>query len=104
MKIQYNTDNNIEGAERHESFFSEQINKELKRFESYITRIEVHLSDENHKKGDLKIVKCQLEGRLEGQTPISVSNEADSSKRAVSGAIDKLKTSLDTILGRLANH
>lgn len=104
MKIQFNTDKTVNGDERHEEFFSEQISKQLDRFQSHITRIEVHVTDQNGKKDGLNDIKCLLEARLEGKQPIAVSDQADTIERAVSGATDKLKASLETILGRMKNH
>ena len=48
--------------------------------------------------------RCLLEARMEGRQPIAVSHQADTYEQAVSGAIDKLKSSLDTIIGRIENH
>ena len=45
MKIQFNTDKNIEGHERLEKFFTSELEKELARFDDKVTRIEVHLGD-----------------------------------------------------------
>mgnify|MGYP003624565486 CR=1 FL=1 len=104
MKIQYNTDKTINGEERNQDFFSSQIAEELNRYESQITRIEVHVSDENGTKEGLKDIRCLLEARIEGRKPIAVSNQADTIEVAVSGAIDKLKASLETILGKLQNQ
>jgi ribosome-associated translation inhibitor RaiA len=104
MKIQFNTDKTINGDDRHQDFFTAQIAKELKRFQSDITRVEVHLSDENGKKDGKKDIRCLLEGRIEGKQPIAVSCQADNEELAISGAIDKLKTSLETIFGRISNH
>lgn len=104
MIIQYNTDKTINGDEKHQDFFNSQIADELKIYEPNITRIEVHLSDKNGKKGGLNDIECILEARLKGRKPIAVSNQADNTKFAVSGAIDKLKASLGTIIGRLQNH
>ncbi|WP_308990891.1 HPF/RaiA family ribosome-associated protein [Mariniflexile litorale] len=104
MKIQYNTDRTINGGERSQDFFSSQIAEELSRYESQITRIEVHLSDENGKKEGRNKIVCLLEARLEGRKPIVVSNQSDTIELAVSGAIDKLKASLETILGRIKNY
>jgi len=104
MKIQYNTDKTINGEERNQDFFSSQIAEELNRYESQITRIEVHVSDENGTKEGLKDIRCLLEARIESRQPIAVSNQADTIEVAVSGAIDKLKASLETILGKLQNH
>jgi hypothetical protein len=104
MKIQFNTDKTINGGERNQDFFTSQIAEELDRFESYITRIEVHLSDGNGKKEGRNDIQCLLEARLKGRKPIAVSNQADTVEQAVSGTIDKLKISLETILGRIQNH
>jgi hypothetical protein len=104
MKIQFNTDKTINGHERHEDFFTAQIDDELKIYEAEITRIEAHISDENGKKEGIKDIRCLLEARLEGKQPIAVSDQADTIEQAVSGAVGKLKASLKTILGRLQNH
>ena len=49
-------------------------------------------------------LECILEARIEGRDPIAVTCDADTAKNAVSGDIDKVKTSLETILGRIQNH
>jgi ribosome-associated translation inhibitor RaiA len=104
MIIQFNTDKTINGDERNEDFFTSQIAEELDRYESHISRIEVHLSDENGKKEGLNDIQCMLEARLEGRQPTAVSHQADTLELAVSGAIDKLKNALETILGRIQNY
>jgi len=101
MKIQFNTDKTISGEERNQNHFTSLIEENLKRFENHITRIEVHLSDENGKKDGINDTLCLLEARLEGRKPLAVSCQADSEVMAISGACDKLKTALTTILGRL---
>ncbi len=45
-----------------------------------------------------------IEVRLEGMKPIAVTNHASNHEQAVEGAINKLKTSLNTIIGRMRNH
>ena len=104
MNIQFNTDKNIEGSERLAEYFSATITKELSRFDGHITRLEVHLSDENSNKDGQNDKRCKLEARLEGMQPIAVTNDADSIEQAVKGATDKLKASLDTVIGKLRNH
>lgn len=104
MKIQFNTDKTVSGDERQQDFFTSQISDELKRYESEITRIEVHISDENGKKDGINDIRCLIETRLEGKKPIAVSCQADNVELAVSGSIEKLKTTLKTILERTASH
>jgi hypothetical protein len=104
MEIQFNTDKTIKGNVRHQDFFTSQISDKLKRFQSNISRIVVHITDENGNKDGFNDIRCLLEARIEGMQPIAVSCKANNDELAVSGAIDKLKASLDTVLGRLSNH
>ncbi len=104
MDIQYNTDKTISGEERQEEFFSGQIAKDLDRFHSHITRVEVHLKDENGKKDGINDIHCTLEARLEGRQPIATTHNGANVKQAVSGATKKLKAALDTVVGRSRNH
>jgi non-homologous end joining protein Ku len=78
--------------------------KKLNRFSEYITRIEVHLSDENGGKEGQNDKRCMIEARLEGRQPITVKAHADSHEQSVADAIEKLKNSPVTILRRLRNH
>jgi len=104
MIIQFNTDKTIKGDEKNQNHFTSLIAEELERFEPNISRIEVHLSDENGKKEGLNSILCLLEARIEGRQPIAVSCQDDTVESAVSGAIDKIKTSLETIFGRMQNQ
>jgi len=104
MKIQFNTDNNVTGSEELTLSLTSIISGELSRFEDHITRLEVHLSDEDSNKNGVNDKRCMIEARLEGMKPIAVTNHADSHELAVTGAVDKLKSSLATIQGRLRNH
>lgn len=104
MIIQVNTDNNINVGERSNAYFSTVISDTLDRFSSHITRIEVHLTDENAQKKGKNDHRCVIEARLEGRQPIAVSDNADTVEQALNGALDKLKASLDTVIGRLKNH
>jgi ribosome-associated translation inhibitor RaiA len=104
MKIQFNTDKTINGDEKSQDHFTTIIADTLKRFDSHITRIEVHLSDENGKKEGVNNILCTLEARIEGKQPIAVTCYADTVELAVNGALDKIKSSLDTIVGRMKHH
>jgi hypothetical protein len=104
MKIQFNTDKTITGNEKDQLYFNSLIADGLENFESYISRIEVHLSDENGKKEGLNSKRCLLETRLEGKQPIAVSCQADTVELAISGAIDKLTASIQTIIGRRKDY
>jgi len=104
MKIQINPDKTINGDEKHRDLFIAQITKELDNYKSHITDIEVHLSDQNGNKKGWDDILCLLEAKLEGRPSIAVSNQANTIESAMSGAIDKLKASFETVLGRMQNH
>lgn len=90
MQIQINTDKNINGSEELSKNLSAQLEDKLKRFTGRITRIEVHLSDEDGPKKGVNAKRCLIEARLEGRNPIAVSNSENNIPQAFSGAITKL--------------
>lgn len=98
MIIQINTDKTLSGEKRSSDFFSTQIEEALQRFESHITRIEVHLKDENGNNEGFNNISCLLEARLEGRQPIAITNQANSIDLALTGAIHKIKTAIETII------
>jgi ribosome-associated translation inhibitor RaiA len=104
VTIQFNTDKNVNGSDEFTAPFITLIKDKLKRYSKQITRLEVHLSDEDGPKNGLNAKRCLMEARLEGRQPISVSHQDDTDNQAITGALDKLTSSLDTILGRLGNH
>ena len=104
MKIQFNTDKNVTGSEELKTSMTAFISEDLSRYSDQITRLEVHLSDEDGIKHGQNDKRCMIEARLEGMQPIAVTNHADTHEQAVTGAVDKLKSSLNTIHGRLRNH
>jgi ribosome-associated translation inhibitor RaiA len=105
MLIQINTDSNIEGNDALAQQVEAVVRDTLDRFSKRITRIEVHLSDENsNKKLGTEDKRCLLEARLAGLQPIAVSHKASTLEQAVDGAVEQLKRSLESTLGRLGNR
>lgn len=96
MKIQFNTDKNVEGHQRVEAYFSSELEKELARFEEKITRIEVHVGDENSAKFGVNDKRCMIEVRPAKLQPIVVTDHADSVEKAFNGALAKVKKTLTT--------
>lgn len=105
MQIQINTDSNIEGSDRLAQQVEAVVKEALDRFSAQITRVEVHLSDENSdKKFGAEDKRCLLEARLAGLQPIPASHQAATLEQALDGAVEKLKRSLDSTLGELGNR
>jgi ribosome-associated translation inhibitor RaiA len=104
FKIQLNTDRNIPGDERLESYLSSVIEDQLSLYSDHLTRVEIHLADENsHKKGE-DDKRCTLEARLKNRQPIAVTSHANSVEKAVNDALDKLNASMETIYGRSKDY
>lgn len=105
MIIQVNTDRNIEGNRELAQQIETVVANSLEHFGGKITRVEVHLSDDNSdKKVGTKDMRCLLEARLAGLQPLTVSHQAANLEQAVEGAVEKLKRSLDSTLGRLGER
>ena len=104
MKIQVNTDHNIHGREAMIEQTESVVESALGHLAEHITRVEVHLSDENGRKGGNTDKRCMMEARLEKHQPIAVTQEAESLGEAIDGAAQKLKRLLDHTLSRLSEH
>jgi ribosome-associated translation inhibitor RaiA len=104
MKILLNTDVHIDGTEALSAQVSATLEQALERFDEHITRVEVHLSDENGGKSGPHDQRCMLEARLEGRQPVAVTSHAATLDQAVQGAAQKLAHLLDSTLGRLHDH
>lgn len=101
MIIQINTDKTIIGDKKAMDYFTSQISDALSRFNNYITRIEIHLKDLNGKKDGFNDISCLLEARIKGSSPIAVSSQADTIELAISAAINKIKSALNSLLGKI---
>ena len=102
MYVQINTDSNIEGNTALIQQFEAVVRGALDRFSEQITRVEVHLSDENSdSKFGTHDMRCMLEARLASLAPIAVTHQAATVEQAVDGAAEKLKRSLESALGRV---
>ena len=101
MQIQVNSDNHIESSIRLEEWVRTTVESTLEHYDEYLTRVEVHIRDENGDKPGPHDIKCQMEARPKGHQPISVSHKADTVDQAVDGAAVKLDHALEHLFGKL---
>jgi ribosome-associated translation inhibitor RaiA len=101
MQININTDKTIERHQGLDEHVQEVVLAAVQRFGEHITRVEVHLSDENSQKSADGGNRCLLEARVTGYQPIAVSHHDINLHLAIGGAADKLKRAIDSALGRL---
>ena len=100
MNIQINTGHNIRGNEALIAKFKSTIKSALLRMSDHITKVEVHLKDEDGFKKGKNDKRCMIEAHLEGRQPIVVTERADNLNQALDGAIDKLVSMIESILDR----
>ena len=102
MIIQLNADKNLTIHNEYETQITAKLTSDLERYSEHISRVEVHLSDENGSdKGGLNDKKCLLEARFEGKQPIVASALGDTYDLALKGATEKLKHALSTVVSKL---
>jgi ribosome-associated translation inhibitor RaiA len=103
MQIQVNTDRHIQGGENLQERVQAMVEDAVSHLRDRITRIEVHLSDENSDKGGDKDKRCMLEARVGGMQPIAVTHQAETLALAIDGAAEKLERALGNALGKLSS-
>lgn len=101
MQVQVNTDNHTVGSAELTHQVEAVVEGALGHFGDRITRVEVHLSDQNssQKFGD-KDKRCVMEARLAGFQPITVSHLGSTVDQALDGAADTLQKTLKRTLAR----
>ena len=101
MKVLINISKQVDVAENAQQHWEEDIHQTLERFNKWITRIEVHVTDENSKaKGGSDDIRCLMEARPANHQPISIEVRAGSAGQAVREGIDTLERRLDTMLDK----
>jgi hypothetical protein len=108
MHIQLNTDNHIAASPALSEKVEKILRQGLKHLTDEITRIEVHLNDENGVKSGSNDKRCLLEARVPGMPPVSVEHRADTVALAAGGATEQLaralKSALDKARGNSKQH
>lgn len=101
MQILVNSNHTVSGSESVSERVEALISDSVDRFADRITRLEVHLNDENADKGGDRDKRCMIEARLGGLRPIAVTHTAPTLAEAIQGAADKLERALEHTLGKL---
>jgi hypothetical protein len=101
MQIEVSSDNNVNASERLIHEVEADVDGALARFGDRLTRVEVHLGDENASKGGTADKKCTVEARPAGQDPVAVTNHAATLPEAWRGALQKLTNLLQSRFGKL---
>ena len=104
MFVQISTDNQIKSDAEANARLEEKVRAKLKRFDTRLSDVEVHVSDLNGAKGGGGDKRVSLEARMNGHQPIAVHAEADRVETAVGLAADKAVRALDHALNKGKTH
>ncbi|GAB4288938.1 MAG: hypothetical protein Kow0058_08470 [Roseovarius sp.] len=104
MQIQVFTDNFIQGDERTVAVAEEMVLPDLGHLAERLTRIEIHLKDQNAEKHGPDHIRCTMEARPRGLDPIAAHHDAENIRAALKGAARKLRSRLTSEFARLDPH
>ncbi|WP_244162288.1 HPF/RaiA family ribosome-associated protein [Amycolatopsis regifaucium] len=102
VQIEVNTDHNVHGGEGLATYVKTDLASTLARFGGWLTRVEVHLSDNGGTKPEDK--KCVIEARPGSKQPVAVTHHATTVDDAYAGAAHKVKSVLDSLYSRAHDH
>lgn len=85
MQIQINTDKHIDGDEGLSSHIEAVVENAVRPMKDHLTRVEVHLEDDNGDKIGSDDKRCLMESRLTIHQPVAVSHHTGSVHQAVDG-------------------
>ncbi|MDV7211559.1 Sigma 54 modulation protein / S30EA ribosomal protein [Azotobacter beijerinckii] len=103
MQLQVHSDNHIEGSARLVGWVRTTVASKFERYDEELTRVVIHLNDENGNKAGANDKRCQIEARAKGGQPLSVTHKAESLEFALDGAMEKLGHALAHRLGKQRN-
>lgn len=101
MQVILNTDHNLTASDTLSARVEADVGAAIDRFSDRVTRVEVHLNDENSGKAGPADKRCMMEARVRGHPPLAVTANAGDYDLAIAAAADKLARALDSLLGRL---
>ena len=102
MRVLLNTDHSVADFDTLNTHVDAVVSEALNHHRNHITRVEVHIGDENGKKTGPDDKRCMMEARLERRPPVAVTHHAGTIESAVHGAARSLAKAIEKVLGRSA--
>lgn len=104
MQFQFNSDSSVMGTENVAERIEEMVREKLARFEDRLTRVEVHVSDENGNKHGANDKSCMIEARPRGGKPIGVTGHSSKVDDAARKAANTMAQRLERMFGKGEKH
>ncbi|KWV93730.1 MULTISPECIES: HPF/RaiA family ribosome-associated protein [unclassified Erythrobacter] len=104
MQVQFNSDHSVMGTENVAERIEAAVRDKLARFEERLTRVEIHVRDENGRKGGADDKVCTIEARPRSGNPIGVTAHAAKVDDAARKAANTLAQRLERNFGKESKH
>jgi ribosomal subunit interface protein len=101
MQIQISSDKNISMHKKLSNLIESDLHRILNRYKNELTRVEIHLTDENGDKSGAQDKRCLIEARPKHHQALTVTNDSSDIHSAVTGAANKMQRLLVTTFGRI---
>ena len=104
MQVQFNSDSSVMGTDNVAERIETRVRDKLARFEDRLTRLEIHVHDENAHKGGFDDKACTIEARPRGGRPIGVTEHSSTVDDAARKAAVTLAQRLERHFGKQERH
>ena len=95
MQIQINY-GDVQSSDGLENAVRDQLEKKLAHLSDSVTRVEVHLRDDNAGKSGPQDKRVMMEGRIASDNPLAVEAQSDDMYSAIADAAGKLQRAIST--------
>ena len=104
MQVQFNSDSSVMGTENVAERIEASVRTKLSRFEDRLSRVEIHVRDENGPKHGADDKACMIEARPRGGRAIGVTEHASKVDDAANKAARTLAQRLERHFGKGDKH
>lgn len=94
----------IEKSEALAQYVREQVEHAVRHHQDQLTRIDVHLHDENAEKSGANDKRCVIEARPTGADPLIVEGTGDDFYKTVNAVAKKLERAVRTFADKRRKH
>jgi hypothetical protein len=103
MQVLLNTDQSVRDFVTLSTHVDAVVSEALMHHRNHITRIEVHLGNENGRQSGPDDKRCTMEARLDRRPPVAVTHHARTIESAVRGAARIMAKAIEHVIGRSAS-
>ena len=104
MDIHVSTDNFLHGDDGVAEVAEAAVQTDLGHMDDWLTRVEVHLKDQNGEKKGPAHIRCTMEARPRGLAPMAAHADAPNIPAALKGAATKLRGRLQSMHDKRDPH